>query len=80
MKSAFEAVKSSTNKYQNVELKMEPVEVEIYCEDCDTHSKIDNYKFVCAHCNQPNNNVVKGMELLINKVHFSGEKEVKSLS
>ena len=76
MSSAFEAVKSSMGKYSRVTLSMETVPIEIYCPACDVHSTINNYKFACTQCGQPNNNVVKGMELLISKVHFSGEKEV----
>ncbi|MCR9289778.1 MAG: hydrogenase maturation nickel metallochaperone HypA [Bacteroidetes bacterium] len=80
MKSAFEAVKSSIDKYQDVKLNMEVVDVEIFCDNCDTNSTINNYKFACAHCGQPNNNVIKGMELLIKRVHFSGEQEVTGLT
>ncbi len=76
MQTAFTAVTESINKYQQVELNMEAVPIEIYCSDCDAYSEINNYKFVCAYCGQPNNNVVKGMELLINQVHFSGERKV----
>jgi hydrogenase nickel incorporation protein HypA/HybF len=76
MQSAFDAVKLAMNKYHNVVLNMEPVEIEIYCEACQAASRIVNYRFFCAHCGQANNNVIKGMELLIRKVHFSGEQQV----
>lgn len=73
MQNAFEAVTSAENKYQKVALKVELVPIEIYCENCNEHSTITDYKFVCASCGQPNNNVVKGMELLIHRVYFDEE-------
>ena len=72
METAFSAAAEAMNKYQQVQLNMEMVPVEIYCDACNKNSEINNYKFICSHCGQPNNNVVKGMELLINRVHFSG--------
>ncbi|MCB0628674.1 MAG: hydrogenase maturation nickel metallochaperone HypA [Saprospiraceae bacterium] len=76
IQNAFEAVASAEDKYQNVELQVETVPVEIYCEACDVHSVIEHYKFVCSSCGRPNNNVVKGMELLIHQVHFAEETTV----
>ncbi len=76
MQNAFEAVTSAEEKYEQVQLNVEIVPIEIYCATCDTHSRIQNYKFACANCGQPNNNVVKGTELLIHRVHFDQEAEV----
>ena len=76
LENAFEAVKVTLNKYHQVQLHMEHVAIEVYCATCDAQSKIRNYTFVCEHCGQPNNHVVKGMELLINKLHFSGKIKV----
>ena len=76
METAFSAVTEALDKYRQVELNMELVPIQIYCSDCDANSTIHHYTFVCAHCGQPNNQVVKGMELLIRQVHFSGEQEV----
>ncbi|HHG86228.1 MAG TPA: hydrogenase maturation nickel metallochaperone HypA [Bacteroidetes bacterium] len=70
MQNAFDAVTSAEEKYQNVKLNVEVVPIEIHCEDCKTNSTIENYKFVCSSCGKPNNNVVRGTELLIHKVHF----------
>jgi len=70
MNNAMKAVTEAEEKFQRVLLEIELVPIEIYCEACDTHSRIDNYKFICMACNQPNNNVVKGTELLIHRVHF----------
>jgi hydrogenase nickel incorporation protein HypA/HybF len=75
MQNAFEAVTSAEEKYQEVKLNVELVPIEIHCADCNINSTIENYKFVCSSCGQPNNNVVKGTELLIHQVYFdSGEK------
>ncbi|MCB0578901.1 MAG: hydrogenase maturation nickel metallochaperone HypA [Phaeodactylibacter sp.] len=70
MQNAFRAVTTAEEKYQQVELNIEAVPVEIYCADCGVNSTIENYKFACAVCGRPNNNVVKGTELLIHRVRF----------
>ena len=70
MQNAFEAVTSAEHKFQQVTLNVTLVPIEIYCEPCGLHSGVENYKFVCSHCSKPNNNVVKGTELLIHRVHF----------
>lgn len=70
MHNAFEAVTLAEEKYQEVKLHVEVIPVEVYCSDCDLNSNIENYKFVCAQCGLPNNNVVKGTELSIHQVHF----------
>jgi hydrogenase nickel incorporation protein HypA/HybF len=75
MQNAFEAVTTAEEKYQAVKLNIELVPIEVYCADCDTHSTIENYKFACQSCGKPNNNVVKGTELLIQRVEFESEEE-----
>ncbi|MEO1625254.1 MAG: hydrogenase/urease maturation nickel metallochaperone HypA, partial [Bacteroidota bacterium] len=57
-------------------LQWEPIPHGVYCSDCDVNSTIENYKFACASCGQPNNNVVKGTELLIHQVQFDSEEEL----
>lgn len=76
MQNAFDAVTTAEEKYQEVKLNVELVPIEIYCTDCDTNSTIENYKFACATCGKPNNNVVKGTELLIHQVHFDSEEKM----
>jgi len=70
MQNAFEAVTTAEEKYQQVQLNVEVIPIEIYCSDCDSNSTIENYKFACKSCGKPNNNVVKGTELLIHQVQF----------
>ena len=70
MQNAFDAVTAAEEKFTTVELNVETVPIEIYCKGCDCNSTIENYKFACATCGVPNNNVVKGTELLIHQVQF----------
>lgn len=70
IQNAFDAVTTAEEKYQGVKLQVELVPIEIHCNDCQSSSIVENYKFVCASCGKPNNNVVKGTELLIHQVHF----------
>lgn len=76
MQNAFQAVTTAEEKYQTVRLHVELVPIEIYCVDCDTNSTIENYKFACTSCGQPNNNVVKGTELLIHQVQFDTPEKI----
>lgn len=69
MQNAFQAVTTAEQKHQSVQLNLEVVPIEIYCEACDRRNHIEDYKFVCA-CGQPSSNIVSGMELLIHRVHF----------
>ena len=76
MQNAFNAVTTAEEKYQNVKLNVELIHIEIHCSDCDTNSIIENYKFACNSCGKPNNNVVKGTELLIHQVHFDSKEKM----
>ncbi len=76
MQNAFEAVTTAEEKYQEVTLNVELVQIEIHCADCNTNSIIENYKFACSSCGKPNNNVVKGTELLIHQIHFDPEEKI----
>lgn len=71
MQNAFEAVTSVENRFETAKLNVEVVPIEVYCKSCKIASSIENYKFVCQQCGQPNNNVTKGTELLIHRVHFA---------
>ncbi len=70
MQNAFEAVKQDNPKYKDVELQIEWVDVQIYCEICDKNSAVEGYRFVCE-CGRPSSDVVSGKELLIKEVEFS---------
>ncbi|MCU0346854.1 MAG: hydrogenase maturation nickel metallochaperone HypA [Saprospiraceae bacterium] len=71
MQNAFEAVVATDSpQFSQAHLEMEVLPIEIHCEACNARSTIENYKFVCAHCGQPNNNVVQGTELMIGGVEM----------
>ncbi len=70
MQNAFDAVCKTQNKFKGVKLEVESIPVKIFCESCQVYSIIKNYVFVCSKCNQPNNNLVEGTEMLIKRVHF----------
>ena len=76
MQNAFEAVTTAEEKYQSVKLNIVLVPIEIHCADCNSNSTIENYKFACASCGKPSNNVVKGTELLIHQVQFNSEEKM----
>ncbi|SFE49568.1 hydrogenase maturation nickel metallochaperone HypA/HybF [Thermoflexibacter ruber] len=71
MQSAFEAVVSAEGKFQNTKLNILLVPILVHCTTCDQTSEIKEYNFVCTVCGKPNNNVVQGTELLIERVHFN---------
>lgn len=73
MQNAFDAVTAAEEKHQSVQLNIELIPIEIHCPACGAYSTIKQYKFVCANCGTPTNNVVKGTELLIHRVHFADE-------
>ena len=76
MQNAFEAVTTAGGKYRDVKLNVELIPIEIHCSGCNTNSIIEKYKFACNTCGKPNNNVVKGTELLIHRVHFDAKEKV----
>ncbi len=80
MQNAFEAVTTAEQRFQSVKLNVEVIPIEIYCKTCDAYSAIKNYKFVCSICGQPSNNIVKGTELLIHRVHFGAEEQLPASS
>ncbi len=68
--NAFAAVTKSKTRYRQVQLNIELVPVRIHCIPCNRESTVENYRFVCAFCGQPNNHLISGTELLIDRVHF----------
>ncbi len=76
MQNAFDAVTTAEEKYQEVKLNVELVPIEIHCQPCNLNTTIESYKFACKSCGTPNNNVVKGTELLIHRVHFDSKEKM----
>ena len=69
MQSAFKAVTQAEEILQSVELNIELVPIEIYCEACRSKTLIENYRFFCS-CGRPSSQVVRGTELMIQRLHF----------
>jgi hydrogenase nickel incorporation protein HypA/HybF len=68
--NAFAAVTTAKARYRQVQLNIELVPVRIHCTPCNKDSTVKNYHFVCAFCGQPNNHLISGTELSIDRVHF----------
>ncbi|MBU6342429.1 MAG: hydrogenase maturation nickel metallochaperone HypA [Bacteroidetes bacterium] len=58
-------------EYKHIRLETELVPIRIFCTDCQQESMIEQYKFRCAHCGKPNNNIVSGTELLIASLEYA---------
>jgi hydrogenase nickel incorporation protein HypA/HybF len=68
--NAFAAVTTAKARYRQVQLNIELVPVRIHCISCNKDSTVENYRFVCAFCGQPNNHLISGTELSIDRLHF----------
>ena len=69
MQNAFEAVILDEPKFSNTNLHVEILPILIHCDVCDKTTEVLNYIFVCT-CGKPSNNIVQGLEMMINKVEF----------
>jgi hydrogenase nickel incorporation protein HypA/HybF len=76
MQSAFEAVLEDEPRYKKASMHVEVLPVLIHCDACDTTSEVRNYQFICS-CGKPSRNIVQGEELLISKVEFEEDDEIK---
>lgn len=70
MQNAFDAVIQDEPKYRNTCLKVLVLPIKIYCSECGRESIVEQYKFICSHCQTPSKQVIQGEELLISKVEF----------
>jgi len=70
IQNAFEAVLEDEPRYNKTTLQVEVLPVLIHCDECDTTTEVQNYKFACS-CGKPSRNIVQGEELLIRKVEFA---------
>lgn len=69
LQNAFEAVKETDVRYQNIMLEITVTPVLIYCDACDKTIGIKNYHFVCS-CGKPSKKLVQGDELLITRIEY----------
>lgn len=71
LKNAFDAVvEQEASRLLGVRLLVNEIPILIECTDCGQTSRVENYRFVCAHCGRPSAHVVQGNELLIERVGF----------
>jgi len=71
MQNAFEAVTETEQPaFKSVVLDIEFVPIRILCPSCGLESGVENYRFRCAHCDTPSNELVSGTELLISGVEL----------
>ena len=70
MQNAFDAVTSAEGRFVGVELNIELVPIIIHCKNCSSASHIQHYKFICANCGKPCNNLISGTELHIHQLQF----------
>jgi hydrogenase nickel incorporation protein HypA/HybF len=75
MQNAFAAVIETEPAFRQATLHVEVLPILVHCAECDKTSLVENYKFVCAECGKPNNNITQGTELLIHKVEFALDDE-----
>lgn len=71
LQNAFRAWTQTEGRFEHVSLLIEMVPIEVECPSCKQRSLVENYHFVCAHCQQPTSTIVHGTELLIHRVHFA---------
>ncbi len=71
LQNAFRAWTQTEGRFEHVSLHIEMVPIEVECPNCQRRSRVENYRFVCAHCQQPASTIVHGTELLIHRVHFA---------
>ncbi len=71
LKNAFDAVvEQEEARFSATKLLINEIPILIECTACGHSSRVENYRFVCAHCGQPSANVVQGNELLIEQVEL----------
>lgn len=71
MESCFDTFKEDTICH-NAQLVMRIIDVEIYCNDCETkHVVLDN-NFLCQTCKSPQTKVLQGQELLVESIEILG--------
>lgn len=69
MQNAFQAVLEDEPRYQKTTLSVSVLPILIQCDDCNTTSEVEQYRFICP-CGKPSKNVIQGEELLISSVEF----------
>lgn len=73
MQNAFAAVLEDEPRYAQTRLEVEVLPVLIQCSHCGQETEVQQYKFICGHCQQPSREIIQGEELMISKVEFENE-------
>ncbi|MBX3256261.1 MAG: hydrogenase maturation nickel metallochaperone HypA [Chitinophagaceae bacterium] len=70
MQSAFDAVLLDEPRYNKTSLHVKVLPIKIKCAACGAETEVQQYKFICAECKTPGNQVIQGEEMLITQVEF----------
>lgn len=74
LQNAFQAVVETDEPgFRLTALEIEMVPIVIECPGCGKQSTVEQYRFRCAHCDTPTNNIVTGTELMISGVEMENE-------
>lgn len=71
LQNAFDAVVATDSpEFKHTRLVVTKVPIKIFCHTCQQSSDVEQYTFVCQHCQQPCNNITQGDELLIEGIEM----------
>jgi len=73
LKESFNVFKEDTI-CKNAFLDINLIDITIFCNNCQTTSKIDNYNFFCPKCNSDDTKIVTGQELYIQYLEIEEDK------
>ncbi len=69
LKSCFDMFKEDT-LCQDATMKINMVDIIIFCEDCKKETKVENFNFFCPNCDSPNTNTLTGQEMYIEYIEL----------
>lgn len=73
LESCFETFKEDTICH-NAKLIIKTVEVEIYCEECNTKQIVLDNNFLCQLCESRKTQILQGQELLVESIEILGNE------
>jgi hydrogenase nickel incorporation protein HypA/HybF len=77
LQNAYDAVTATDRPaFRDVALDVELVPVEVSCPACQAITAVEQYRFRCAACGTPTNQIVRGTELLISGVEMQDTEAV----
>lgn len=69
-------IMTTDSELQHSVLSFERIDITAACEQCNKNFTVQNYMFVCPHCNTPSNKIIEGDELIIDKIILEEYEEV----